>query len=72
MTVSEESEDELPPAVIVERAVPPPKLRWSGFLAASCALFALGGYGLRCWQDHAERQDNVRLVSNHESVPAPM
>jgi DNA-binding winged helix-turn-helix (wHTH) protein len=70
--VGEESEDDLTPAVVVQRTVPPPKRRWSGFLAASCVLFALGGYGLRCWQDHAERQDNVRLVSNHESVPAPM
>jgi len=72
MTIKEESEDEPPPAVVVQRVVRPPQLRRSGFLAVSCALFALGGYGLRCWQEHADSQVNGRLVSNHESVPAPM
>jgi DNA-binding winged helix-turn-helix (wHTH) protein len=26
--------------------------RRAGFVAVACALFALGGYGLRCWQEY--------------------
>jgi eukaryotic-like serine/threonine-protein kinase len=72
MTISEETEDDPPVAVVVQRAVPPTELRWRGFLAVSCALFALGGYGLRCWQEHAEHQDDIHLVSTHQAVPAQM
>ncbi len=49
MTISEESEDEVKPAE------PPQswskKRGWYGFAALSCVFFALGGYGLRYWQD---------------------
>jgi DNA-binding winged helix-turn-helix (wHTH) protein len=71
-TISEESEDEPPPTVVVERVTPPTEVRWSRFLAVSCALFALGGYGLRCWQEHADRQDNLHLVSTRQADPTPM
>jgi DNA-binding winged helix-turn-helix (wHTH) protein len=49
MTISEESEDEAKPAAPVPRGST--NRRLSGFVAVSCALFALGGYGLRYWQE---------------------
>jgi DNA-binding winged helix-turn-helix (wHTH) protein len=72
IAVGEESEHESPPAMVIRGVAPPTKQRWSGFLAVSCALFALGGYGLRCWQEHIDLQDSVRLVSTHEEVQPPM
>jgi DNA-binding winged helix-turn-helix (wHTH) protein len=72
MTISEEAEDESSSAMVVQPVPPPSERRWSRLLAVCCALFALGGYGLRCWQEYAEAPDNVRLVSTHQAVPAPM
>jgi DNA-binding winged helix-turn-helix (wHTH) protein len=50
MTISEESEDEPKPPVEVVQSNSRNR-RWDGFLAVYCAVFALGGYGLRYWQD---------------------
>jgi DNA-binding winged helix-turn-helix (wHTH) protein len=53
MTISEESEDEPGPAVVVEPAIRSTSRHGTGLIAAACALFALGGYGLRCWQEQS-------------------
>jgi DNA-binding winged helix-turn-helix (wHTH) protein len=49
MTISEESEDDPKPTVAAQPWSGNP--RWTGLVALSCVFFALGGYGLRYWQD---------------------
>jgi DNA-binding winged helix-turn-helix (wHTH) protein len=49
---SSQSEEEPQHPRVVHPAVRHTSQRRAGFVAVACALFALGGYGLRCWQEY--------------------
>jgi hypothetical protein len=57
MTISEESEDEPAPTAPVQPWHT--NRRWTGAVMLSCAFFALGGYGLRYWQDRGIPMDKI-------------